>query len=60
MKRITDKGFVYHDSVESGKPGYLKRKFDHIKRQQRDQAKARTEALDNVLPITAKPKETTK
>ena len=36
MKPITDPSFKYTSAEASKKPGYLKRKFDKIRQQQRD------------------------
>lgn len=35
---ILDPKFVYRNAVETAKPGYLKRRFDAIRREQRAQA----------------------
>ncbi len=32
--KITDKEFVYTNSADSSKPGYLKRKFERIRKSQ--------------------------
>ena len=49
MPKLTDKSFVYTSAAESSKPGYLKRKFDRIRKSQ-----AKIEELKqkfNVTPI---------
>ena len=48
---IRDKSWKYAPAAETAKPGYLRRKFDKIRRQQAEQ-KAATEA--KVQPIRAK------
>ncbi len=34
MQRLTEKGFIYTNAAESSKPGYLKRKFERIRKSQ--------------------------
>lgn len=54
MSRILSKSFTYANATATAKPGYLKRKFDRIRKEQADAQKAA--AQSNVKPIKrAKP-----
>lgn len=35
MSKILDRNFEYHTAEESRKPGYLRRKFEKMRRQQK-------------------------
>lgn len=49
---IFDPKFVYRDSVETAKPGYLKRRFDLIRKAQKEQLEQNKQAeLERILKV---------
>ena len=47
---VWDKSWKYRPFSETAKPGYLKRRFDAIRKQQREEAEAQAKSA-NVRPI---------
>lgn len=37
---VLDPKWIYHDSIETAKPGYLKRRFDEIRKRQKEKDRA--------------------
>ena len=60
MASILDPKFVYRTSAETAKPGYLKRRFDAIRKEQAAQKKldqaAELERIMKVRPMQARGK----
>lgn len=50
MLRITDKTFHYTNAANSAKPGYLRRKFDRIRREQKER-EAKQKAADEAISV---------
>lgn len=44
MPKLTDKSFIYHDATATAQPGYLKKKFDRLRREQEAVKKAQAVA----------------